>query len=103
MGRVRLSHNAIAVRVDAAQLSAISSIGNVVSINPVIHQVLALAETVPYVGASAAHAVGKDGRGTRIAVLDSGIDYTHAAFGGPGTVAAYVAAAGTTDPQTREP
>ncbi|MDQ3187996.1 MAG: S8 family serine peptidase [Pseudomonadota bacterium] len=108
LGRVRLSHNAIAVRVDAAQLPAISSIGNVVSVNPVIHPVLALSEVVPYVGAAAAQAVGKDGHGTRIAVLDSGIDYTHAAFGGPGTVAAYVAAAGvnpsnpavpTTDPR----
>lgn len=110
LGRVRLSHNAIAVRVEAAQLPAISSIGNVVSINPVIHPKLALAEVVPYVGAAAAQALGKDGRGTRIAVLDSGIDYTHAAFGGPGTVDAYVAAAGlnpanpavpTTDPRAQ--
>ncbi len=105
IGRVRLAHNAIAVRVDASQLAAISSITNVVAVEPVINPVIALAETVPYVGAAAAQAVGKDGRGTRIAILDSGIDYTHAAFGGPGTLAAYVAAAGVnpTNPATPTP
>ncbi len=33
------------------------------------------------------------GHGTTIAVLDTGVDYTHAAFGGPGTILAYAAAA----------
>ena len=32
------------------------------------------------------------GDGVKIAVIDTGIDYTHANFGGPGTVAAYEAA-----------
>lgn len=35
------------------------------------------------------------GQGVKIAILDTGIDYTHANFGGPGTVAAYNAAAAT--------
>ena len=39
--------------------------------------------------------VGLDGAGTVIAVVDTGIDYTHAALGGPGEAAAYRAA--TTD------
>jgi subtilisin family serine protease len=29
------------------------------------------------------------GRGVRVAVLDTGVDYTHALFGGPGTASAY--------------
>lgn len=32
---------------------------------------------------------GKTGKDVKIAVIDSGVDYTHATFGGPGTIAAY--------------
>jgi len=35
------------------------------------------------------------GQGMKIAIIDTGIDYTHADFGGPGTVAAYNAARAT--------
>ncbi|WP_411734648.1 S8 family serine peptidase [Paeniglutamicibacter sp.] len=37
------------------------------------------------------------GEGIRIAVLDTGIDYTHAGFGGPGTLQAYSEAQSSTD------
>ncbi|MEJ1964187.1 MAG: hypothetical protein WDO56_22635 [Gammaproteobacteria bacterium] len=39
-------------------------------------------------------AAGITGKGVKIAVLDSGIDYTHRNLGGRGTVAAYEAAYG---------
>jgi subtilisin family serine protease len=42
--------------------------------------------------AAALHAVGATGAGVKIAVIDSGIDYTHRNLGGPGTTAAYLAA-----------
>ena len=32
---------------------------------------------------------GLHGEGIKVAVIDTGIDYTHANFGGPGTVAAF--------------
>ena len=35
---------------------------------------------------------GLHGEGIKVAIIDTGIDYTHANFGGPGTVAAYDAA-----------
>ncbi len=45
---------------------------------------------VPYVGAPTAwQASGATGAGQTIAIIDSGIDYTHANFGGPGTTEAY--------------
>jgi len=49
---------------------------------------------VPLIGAPLAWdgLSGFHGEGVKIAVIDTGIDYTHANFGGPGTVAAYDAA-----------
>ncbi len=89
LGRVHVAHNAIAVRVDASQLSAIAAMPGVARVRPVVHYELMLGETVPYVGATTYASYGVDGAGTRIAVLDSGVDYTHRNLGGPGTVAAY--------------
>ncbi len=99
LGRVRLTLNAVVLEIDAAQLPALASDANVVSINPVPHYELALAETVPYVGATpAVQNLGFRGKDVKLAVLDSGIDYTHAAFTMPdnprnsGTLAAYAQA-----------
>lgn len=41
-----------------------------------------LAATVPLISADAAHAAGYDGSGQTLAILDTGIDLTHAAFAG---------------------
>ncbi len=92
LGSVSVAHNAIAITVDAAQLPQISTMPGVTRVRPVIHYELHLSETVPYVGASTVHASGVDGTGARVAVLDSGIDYTHSNLGGSGTAADYAAA-----------
>ena len=42
---------------------------------------------MPYIGAKAVQDAGVKGKGVKVAVLDSGIDYTHAAFGGSGNPA----------------
>ncbi len=100
LARVQVAHNAIAVRVDASQLPQIAGMPGVAAVRPVINYELDLAETVPYVGASTVQAAGVDGTGVTVAVLDSGIDYTHRNLGGPGTLEAYAAAygAGPGDP-----
>lgn len=101
LGRVHVAHNAVAVNVDAASLQAISQMAGVVKVRPVVDHVLDLSETVPYVGGAAVQASGRTGAGVKVAVLDSGIDYTHRNLGGAGTDAAYAAAYGTatTDPK----
>lgn len=101
LGRVSVAHNAIAVSVDASRLAAIAAMPGVLRVRPVVHHQLDLTETVPYVGGAAVQAAGFDGTGVRVAVMDSGIDYTHRNLGGAGTDAAYEAAWGTstTDPK----
>ncbi len=103
LARVHLAHNAVAVSVDAGALAAIASLPGVVKVRPVIDYEVMLGEVVPYVGGKAAQAAGRTGKGVRIAIIDSGIDYTHRSFGGAGTREAYVAAHGEArdDPKAR--
>ena len=89
---VQLVLNAVMLDVDAADLAEVARDIRVTRIVGVSDYERALATTVPYIGASTAHALGATGQGVRVAVIDSGVDYTHAAFGGPGTQAAYEAA-----------
>ncbi len=94
LARVHVAHNAIAVRVDASQIEQIALIPGVAKVRPVINYEMSLSETVPYVGATAVQQTGTDGTGITVAVLDSGIDYTHRNLGGAGTLGAYAAAYG---------
>lgn len=50
-------------------------------------------------------ATGQTGKGVKIAVIDSGLDYTHSDFGGPGTAEAYATAKASPDlvPGTYDP
>jgi len=89
---VQLSLNAIVMNVDGgdlAELARDTAITRVVGVSDYVHD---LSDTVPYIGATTAHSLGATGQGVRVAVIDSGIDYTHANLGGPGTQAAYEAA-----------
>ena len=92
--------NAVVLQADSATIRQIAADPSVARVSRVIDYKLDLSETVPYITASKLQRVNK-GRGVKVAVLDSGIDYTHAAFGGPGTAAAYAAAYGTSTTDAR--
>ena len=89
---MQLSTNAVVLRIDAADLPQLARDTAIARVVGVSDYRLDLSETVPYIGAETAHHFGARGQGVRIAVIDSGIDYTHKALGGPGTQAAYEAA-----------
>ena len=96
LGQVQKALNAVMFELDAAALPTLAEHPAIQSIRPVVNYRLTLSETVPYIGGTAVQALGYDGKGVSVAVFDSGIDYTHANLGGPGTLAGYVAAYGAT-------
>jgi subtilisin family serine protease len=98
-GQVQLVLNAVFVEVDGSALPVLAQDPRVTRIAPVGNYELDLMETVPYIGASAVQDMGFTGMGIKVAVLDSGIDYTHAALGGSGDPADFAA----NDPTIIEP
>lgn len=84
--------NAVFLTIDAEEALSLAEDPFVVSIHRVGHFEKQLSETVPYIGATQVQNEGYDGTGIKVAVMDSGIDYTHAALGGEGTAAAFEAA-----------
>lgn len=86
VARVSVALNAVVVSIDPSRLGALAALPGVVSVRPVRDYELDLTATVPYVGATSVQDGGVDGTGVRVAVLDSGIDYTHRNLGGSGSV-----------------
>jgi minor extracellular serine protease Vpr len=82
----------VLVHVPAHTESALAALPGVRAVRPAPWAKLALMKPASASGASRTQAENTDGHGATIAVADTGIDYTHAAFGGPGTEAAYQAA-----------
>ncbi len=89
--------NGIKVEVDSSKIATLRSLPGVVNVLPVGTYDRNNAVSVPFIGAPLVWQgiPGFRGEGIKIAVIDTGIDYTHANFGGPGTVAAFNAAAAT--------
>ncbi|MFZ4849904.1 MAG: S8 family serine peptidase [Caldilinea sp.] len=82
----------IAARIPASAARNIGALPGVSHVSLVHDYEMDLSETVPFIGASALQNLGATGEGVKVAVLDSGIDFSHLAFGGPGTVAGWGAA-----------
>ena len=101
LGQFQHAINGIKVRGTPEQIRAFATLPGVVEVKPVRTYHVVNAESVPFIGAPQAWQgpPGLHGEHIRIAVIDTGVDYTHANFGGPGTVAAWKAAfASSTQP-----
>lgn len=98
VGQLTNASNGVLMTIDAGQMGALARVASVAGVMLVEDMQMALPTTTEYVGADAVRSrtPSIDGSGIRIAVLDSGVDFTHRNLGGAGTVAAYAAAYGTT-------
>ncbi len=80
----------VGVYTSVRSLPALRRIAGVAAVYPIAPKKPSLSYSVHLVRAPAAWAAYSDlGANSTIAIIDSGIDYTHANFGGPGTAGAY--------------
>jgi uncharacterized repeat protein (TIGR01451 family) len=95
--RVTRALNGIAVEVDPARVDEIERIPGVRRVLPMFLEYPTNSTSVPFVGAPALWndslglGLAVDGSGVTIGVIDTGVDYQHATFGGTGLLADYQA------------
>ena len=100
LSSLKVGANGLRVRIPAAEIQNIRTLPGVRSVGRVVKYRINNITSVPWVGAPEVWDKFKvKGEGVRIGIIDSGIDYTHANFGGPGTPEAYAA----NDPNVIEP
>ena len=87
LGQVQSAYNGMRVQIRRADAAALSTLPNVVAVRGLEVHTIDNAVGVPYIGAPQVwQDFGFKGDSIKVAVIDTGIDYTHANFGGPGTV-----------------
>jgi minor extracellular serine protease Vpr len=94
LSQLQFAYNGIKVQVARTDAAALASLPNVVAVRGIQLVERDNATTLPFLGIPSEvwdpeDGLGFTGAGVKIAVIDTGIDYTHANFGGPGTVEAY--------------
>jgi uncharacterized repeat protein (TIGR01451 family) len=107
--RVQRAMNGIAAMVNANSLAALRLVPGVKAVHRLELEYLNNSTSVPFVGAPAVWAgtsgvpIAATGAGIRIGIIDSGVDYQHATFGGNGLLADYQANDRTVAPDTYFP
>lgn len=100
--RLQSAYNGLRVTIDSGQLANVEAIDGVKSVQAIPEQERSNTKSVPYIGApnvwQGAGGTGYTGKGVKIAIIDSGVDYTHATFGGEGTPDAFAEATAAADP-----
>ena len=98
------AYNGLKVHIDQSKIPQLMQVSGVTGVHAAPVYERTHLGSVPLVNGPAAWngATGKTGKGVKIAIIDTGIDYTHANFDGPGTIDAFNAA-NATDTQPANP
>ncbi|KZN57229.1 hypothetical protein N474_08490 [Pseudoalteromonas luteoviolacea CPMOR-2] len=92
VGSTKVLASTLIVEASAEALAQIKNNKNVERVLPLRDYELHVADANEYIKAAPVNIAGYTGKGQKVAVLDTGIDYTHKVFGGAGTKEAYEAA-----------
>ena len=91
--KTKILANSIIINATEATLETIQKFDEVESVLPLYDYELHVAESAEYIKAADLVATGTaSGQGQRVAILDTGVDYTHKAIGGTGDPEDYQAA-----------
>lgn len=90
LAQVQSAYNGIKVSVARSDVQALAQLPNVIAVRGIQKQTPDHTSSVPYLGVPGTwEDLGVTGAGVKIAIIDTGLDYTHANFGGDGTVEAF--------------
>jgi minor extracellular serine protease Vpr len=96
IGQLQDAYNGVQVVVPQRNVAQLATLPGVNAVVAVQSYSFANIHGVPFVGAPQAWgSFGVTGAGVKVAVIDTGVDYTHADFGGSGNPADFSAAAAT--------
>src|SRR2546426_447241 len=90
--RLQRVFNGILYRTPSRHLAALKALPGVKAVHIITPKVADNSHAVPFVNVPSLWinlGLPVHGEGIRVGVIDTGIDYTHANFGGPGTIAAF--------------
>lgn len=89
--RTQRAYNGIAVKVSPDRIKDLAKLPGVKTVRPMTKKYQTAFSDIDFLGARSFwtngfnNGVGVHGEGVTIAIIDSGLDYVHANFGGPGT------------------
>jgi subtilisin family serine protease len=88
--RSKALYSGVAITTDASKLRALAALPGVKAVHRLTAKAPDNSSSVPLIGAPQVwEGRHETGTGVRVGIIDTGIDYTHADFGGAGTTAAF--------------
>jgi minor extracellular serine protease Vpr len=90
-GTYRYAYNGVRVQTTVGKLADLAGIKGVVAVRQLRQYTFDNTRAIPAIGAPATWTGGNTGAGVQVAIIDTGIDYLHANFGGAGDPADYAA------------